>query len=173
MQKYLENRGKKVIKPIPDHAQYFDWLPIMTSYCIYFVPTEHRKISYEYLLLQRRALLSFLLTSLSLQLFSLSSLPPIWVSPLPDSLSLSRSPPPDSHQSQPKANPEVGKFVLPHNVFPFMHHFCPQLTTAGYPRILNIFLCLGFPICTKKRLVLSICKLKIIMPPSRVLSQGL
>ena len=38
-----------------------------------------REITCEYLLLQRRALSSFLFTSLYLQLFHLSSLPPIWL----------------------------------------------------------------------------------------------
>lgn len=101
-------------KPIPDHAQYFCWISIMTSYWIYSVQIEHKgKFTinrYKYLLLHTWALLSFLSTSLPLLLFFLFS--------LRFSLSLIHlilpfsSPSPSNHHSHPKASQEIGNLFF-------------------------------------------------------------
>lgn len=82
----------------------FNYNILLHLFC--FARTQ-REITCEYLSLQRRALSSFLFTSLSLQLLPLSSLPPDLIVFFPDSLSLFPflSSNPDSHQSQSKENP--------------------------------------------------------------------
>lgn len=131
-----------------------------------------REITCEYLWLQRRALSSFLFTSFSLQIFSLL-FPLIWVFSflihsvfslfLPTTQTAIRANLSKSWSWQICSSTHHVSFSAP--FLPSAHN-CWVSKGSGYLSVPC------FPICTKK-LVLSICKLKEVMPSSRELLQGL